>query len=450
MTSLDDAIEVCPVVSQIAVSSMQGWRPSMEDTHVVFPTMPRDSDASFFGVYDGHGGVHAARYLRDNLHKELVASREYSERRYIEALRRTFIDFDKRMHTSRVLPSDLIGSTAVTLLLKNKTLYCANLGDSRAVASVRGHAVPLSYDHKPSNPKERKRIEANNFFVLEDRINGSLAIARCFGDFVLKKRGQVPAEHQAVSCYPDVAIKTLTEDMEFVVLACDGIWECKSSQEVVDFVRRQLAFQVPVEKIVENLMNECLAKDFSRPFGYDNMTVIIVCFVNSQTYVDFCRKCSSRKPVDIDPQALMITMETGPPDRNTSNRPVRLRQPPGSELVEPSEVHCAYTSFVEAPMRTGKHGRKMLGSDSKSRSESRALNGEKQQHEDKSTAVTPQASTVSASGAQKSKTAFSQLDFTAMKNVIRARSSERTEKPGSMPRWRRRDLPPPSRDLRKG
>lgn len=430
---------------------MQGWRPSMEDTHVVFPSLPRDADASFFAVYDGHGGVHAARYLRDNLHKDIVAAREYSERRYIEALRNSFINFDKRMHTSRVLPSDLIGSTAVTILLKNKTLYCANLGDSRAVASVRGHAVPLSYDHKPSNSKEKKRIEDNNFFVLEDRINGSLAIARCFGDFILKKRSQVPAEYQAVSCYPDISIKMMSDDMEFVVLACDGIWECKSSQEVVDFVRRQLAFQVPIDKIIENLMNDCIAKDFSRPYGYDNMTVILVCFLNSQNYVDFCKKCAVKKQVGIDPQSLMITMETGPPDRNsTFGRPLRLRQPPGNELLEGSEASYMYTSFVDtAGAHRGKPSRKhsTLSSDSKTKSESSSRE-KSQASYTASASVTPQASSVVAAAKSKGTLSHSQLDFASMKNAIRTRN-ERQERPGTIPRWRRRELPPPSRDLRK-
>lgn len=38
------------------------------------------------------------------------------------------------------------------------TIYCANAGDSRAVAGVNGKAQALSFDHKPKNATERQRI----------------------------------------------------------------------------------------------------------------------------------------------------------------------------------------------------------------------------------------------------------------------------------------------------
>ena len=197
---------------QIVVSSMQGWRVAMEDAHTILPVLPRDPEAAFFAVFDGHGGAQAAKVLRENLAKEILHRREYAEGKVTDALRNAFIDFDKKMMSTRVLANDIVGSTAVTLLIKNNTLYCANLGDSRAVASIRGHAAALSFDHKPSKPKERKRIEAAGSFVFEDRVNGSLAIARCFGDFALKRRSGVPAELQPVSCYPDISIKEITDD----------------------------------------------------------------------------------------------------------------------------------------------------------------------------------------------------------------------------------------------
>ncbi|KDO55351.1 hypothetical protein CISIN_1g034361mg [Citrus sinensis] len=40
------------------LSSMQGWRATMEDAHAAYPDL--DSSTSFFGVYDGHGG----KYMR--------------------------------------------------------------------------------------------------------------------------------------------------------------------------------------------------------------------------------------------------------------------------------------------------------------------------------------------------------------------------------------------------
>lgn len=64
--------------------------------------------------------------------------------------------------------------------------FCANAGDSRVVLSRDHKAVPLSFDHKPSNELEQKRIEAANGFVEEDRVNGSLNLSRSLGDFDYK------------------------------------------------------------------------------------------------------------------------------------------------------------------------------------------------------------------------------------------------------------------------
>lgn len=37
-----------------------------------------------------------------------------------------------------MLHEKVAGSTAVVVMIKDNTLYCANVGDSRAIASVRG------------------------------------------------------------------------------------------------------------------------------------------------------------------------------------------------------------------------------------------------------------------------------------------------------------------------
>ena len=59
------------------------------------------------------------------------------------------------------LQLDSIGCTANVILIEDmKKLYVANAGDSRCVLARNGEAVALSYDHKPDNEEEKKRIEA--------------------------------------------------------------------------------------------------------------------------------------------------------------------------------------------------------------------------------------------------------------------------------------------------
>ena len=99
-----------------------------------------------------------------------------------------------------------------------------------------GSAVDLSYDHKPDLPDERSRIMKAGGDVSEGRVNGMLALSRAIGDFDYK--GVAPPKdapaswyltNHMVTAYPDVVIKPLHKDVEFIVLACDGIWDCKTS-----------------------------------------------------------------------------------------------------------------------------------------------------------------------------------------------------------------------------
>ena len=103
----------------------------------------------------------------------------------------------------------------------------------------------LSEDHKPNNQEETDRIEAAGGFVDEEanRIDGSLAVSRAMGDFSFKGRFDLPATEQKVTAFPDVKVIKRSPDNQFIILACDGCWDCKTSEEAVDFMH---------EKVYEN------------------------------------------------------------------------------------------------------------------------------------------------------------------------------------------------------
>ena len=88
---------------------------------------------------------------------------------------------------------------------------------------------------------ESKRIKEAGGWVAFNRVNGSLALSRALGDFVYKQNNEKKPEEQIVTAYPDVEVFELTSDHEFVVLACDGIWDVLSNEEVLDFVRQRIA-----------------------------------------------------------------------------------------------------------------------------------------------------------------------------------------------------------------
>lgn len=97
------------------------------------------------------------------------------------------------------LKNEQAGSTAVVVVIKNKDLYCANVGDSRAIASINGKVEELSLDHKPSNEIELKRIMAAGGWVDCNRVNGNLALSRALGDFGFKRNEKKTAKEQIVT-----------------------------------------------------------------------------------------------------------------------------------------------------------------------------------------------------------------------------------------------------------
>ena len=175
-------------------------------------------------MFDGHGGAKIAASVSKNLHKHILRQPEYKDGDYVTAIKNGFLQCDESMRNDEALKDEMSGSTAITCLIRGSTLYANNVGDSRCIACVNGEAQALSVDHKPGDELERKRIEDAGGFVEFNRVNGNLALSRALGDFVFKNNEDMPAEKQIVSGYPDVVTKEITEDWEFILLACDGIW----------------------------------------------------------------------------------------------------------------------------------------------------------------------------------------------------------------------------------
>ncbi|CAG5854281.1 unnamed protein product [Menidia menidia] len=180
-------------------------------------------------------------------------------------------------------PGSDSGTTAVVALIRGKQLIVANAGDSRCVVSERGKAVDMSYDHKPEDELELARIKnAGGKVTMDGRVNGGLNLSRAIGDHFYKRNKVLPPEEQMISAMPDVKVLTLNEDHDFMVIACDGIWNVLSSQEVVDFISERIKPDQsgkarPLSSIVEELLDHCLAPDTSGDgTGCDNMTCIII------------------------------------------------------------------------------------------------------------------------------------------------------------------------------
>lgn len=97
-------------------------------------------------------------------------------------------------------------------------------------------AVTLSNDHKPSLPEEKERIEKAGGQVKFNRVNGDLAVSRALGDFDYKRCPTVSVKDQAVTAFPEMIVEERDKQDQFIILACDGIWDVMSSQEAVNKV----------------------------------------------------------------------------------------------------------------------------------------------------------------------------------------------------------------------
>ncbi|KAI0072866.1 PP2C-domain-containing protein [Panus rudis PR-1116 ss-1] len=287
-----------------AVTEMQGWRITMEDAHTVDLNLDQKQDKSntFFAVYDGHGGGATAKYAGQHVHKRLVSEDPYKKGEYNEALKQAFLGIDQDMREDPAFTRDTSGCTAVAALVTDDDrIFVANAGDSRSVISVKGEAKQLSYDHKPAKESERSRIIAAGGYVEFGRVNGNLALARALGDFEYKKNKSIPPEAQIITSNPDIIEHKITEEDEFFVLACDGIWDCLSSQQVVDIVRLLVSQGKKLTEVCEQICDLCLAPDTNvgSGFGCDNMTILIVAILHGRTEDEWYQWITDRVNNDV-------------------------------------------------------------------------------------------------------------------------------------------------------
>lgn len=290
--------------------SAKGIRPTMEDEHIVEDSFQvGDGMCSLYVVLDGHGGDRVARMakrilptvLRDTLLAKMQAwgdrisrSKEEVDEASRSVIKDTFSKVDTEIVAKARKANWVEGSTACCALLLGKRLYVANIGDSRAVLCRGGAARDLSVDHKPSHPDEMRRIQAAGGFVTNfpqdaPRVNGVLALSRAFGDvehkvaaapprklngrFLLARPYKGKPNGPVISAVPDITLERLRPEDEFVVIACDGLWDVMESADVVAWVKRLVENGRRVDDIARDLVAHAM-----RCGSTDNVTVVIVLF----------------------------------------------------------------------------------------------------------------------------------------------------------------------------
>jgi len=188
-----------------------------------------------------------------------------------QELNTAILESDKALIQAAKKANDVAGSTALVALLDTarNQLTVANVGDSRGIlCDIKGTVIPLSFDHKPQQLKERKRIqEAGGFISFNGvwRVAGILATSRALGDFPLKDRKLLIAEPDVLSF--DLQDLRLQKP-SFLILASDGLWDAFSNEEAAFYVRTRLH--------EPHMGAKSLAMAAHQRGSVDNITVLIV------------------------------------------------------------------------------------------------------------------------------------------------------------------------------
>lgn len=231
---------------------------------------------AYCAIYDGHNGENAVntvqKYLHLNIHMYFLNGNEMNN-----SIKCGFKAIDKKVceRTSNCEEDNhsnySSGTTAcVTIILKNM-LYIGNIGDSRCVLSKNGRAVVLTVDHRASiNKKEQNRI-INCGGTLDDEgyLGGCLGVCRGFGSFEKITKTKL----KGLICDPDIFQIKLTDNDEFLIICCDGIFDVMTSQEAVNTVRMSLIQNASADAAAEELCNLAYSRK-----SLDNLSAVVVVF----------------------------------------------------------------------------------------------------------------------------------------------------------------------------
>ena len=288
-------------------ATSQGAKPAQEDrTAGGFPV---GRLGTYFGLFDGHGGELCVDFVHKQLHTAIqheldaragalggpppagaagvlppvgpafaqgaeaaiVAAFRALDARYLALARRKFA----RGGTTALL-SFVYGSRP-----EDAHLVLANLGDCRAVLCRGGRAHALTADQKPGVKAERRAIEQRGGQVVmlgetwrvctsssvgynfQSVMKSFLAVSRAFGDPEFK-------DPPVVSATPEVDVVALGPEDLFMVLACDGVWDVLTNEEVVDLAARHPGDPRRAAALI--------VKEAERKQSADNITATVVQF----------------------------------------------------------------------------------------------------------------------------------------------------------------------------
>lgn len=271
----------------VAAAEMQGYREAQEDFHTIKLGMPGKPDHIFLGVYDGHSGAKASKFLSENLWKNVSKLSDPMDQALLrECALKTDAAFLKSEDT---LEGKNNGAACIFAVLKQQTgkdawdIVVGNIGDSRVIIVRQdGSLTELSNDHKPDNLEEKARIEKAGGHVANNRVDGQLAMSRAMGDYQYKNNEAIGVEEQKVIPVADFMTATI-EKGDLLLMCCDGIVEAMENSQVCECVHTEWNSADSEKDLVEVL---CRLFELSLITGSkDNHTSILLAFGETEEIV---------------------------------------------------------------------------------------------------------------------------------------------------------------------
>ena len=236
-----------------------GFTKVNQDSYLVLQNEYNLKDFNIFCVMDGHGvnGHLVSRFTTKYFtsffkkNKKMNSSNSSEDQIFYrlkkndyEVLKRVFRHAERDLEKNGEVDANFSGTTCVMVFQVGERIICANVGDSRAIMVKGDKAIPLSFDQKPDDPEESKRIKENGGEISQYEEDGEksgpfrvwqkgeaypgIAMSRSIGDFIASKLGVIPE--------PKFIEEKIDKDTKFIVVASDGIWEFLDNDTVKNMV----------------------------------------------------------------------------------------------------------------------------------------------------------------------------------------------------------------------
>lgn len=248
----------------------------MEDKSKSIENFNNDKNQMIFEIFDGHGGDEMSTYLQNNLAQIYKQNLLLNKGNIILSLKNAFRDADDEMRNQ--LNIEGLGSTGTLVHIRwesenDLVVYSANVGDSRVSLISPEHIIRLSYDHRTTDEKEKKRILESGLEIIDNRINGTLMLTRIFGNYEYKNNNEDNEEdendNKGLICEPFISKINIDLNIEnqFLILASDGIWDAINEEEIQHIIQNHYDTQ----QICSITIKNCLRNE-----AWDNMSIFAI------------------------------------------------------------------------------------------------------------------------------------------------------------------------------